>query len=56
MNLKGRTESVLSGINTDYTYGRCSGLDVKFEQVLPVKGLTCDALVKVLTTAVDSIK
>jgi len=55
-NVSGKDEIlVISGTNTDFTYGRDSGLQVAFEKNLIVDGLTCKRLIDTLQDAINAI-
>lgn len=55
-NVSGKDEIlVISGTNTDFTYGRDSGLQIAFEKNLIVDGLTCKRLVDTLQDAINAI-
>lgn len=46
---------IISGVNTDYGYGRDYGLSVTYDEVIPVKGLTVTHLLRLLNKAKGSI-
>lgn len=46
---------IMAGVNTDYGYGRDCGLNVTFDEVIPVQGLTATHLLRLLNKAKGSI-
>lgn len=55
-NVSGEDEILfLAGINTDFEYGRDSGLEVVYENNVPVSLLTTEMIDAIITEMVDSI-
>ena len=55
-NITGKDEIyIISGTNTDFSYGRDSGLQKAYEKTLKVDGLTCKRLTETIQNAINAI-
>ena len=55
-NITGKDEIyIISGTNTDFSYGRDSGLQTAYKKTLKVDGLTCKRLKEVIQDAINAI-
>lgn len=55
-NLTGEDEIyIISGTNTDFSYGRDAGLQIAYEKTLKIVGLTCKRLQETIQDAINAI-